>query len=205
VSPAALDPPHPTAASAAAAAAAATTPRHAMPASLPRAAAIVRPLRRAAASAVVVCLAACTAPGFERAAALTSTTGGTLGLRGSLGMPRGRREIVVTQAAFSADLDGFFSIAGGVAFRARRGFTPRGQLGFGVGVGKGGLTGTCTVDTQGVETCKDGLGPFGTASIGLDLPLHENLALTLDGGGELYLNGDTLEHVFRLALGVAWK
>jgi hypothetical protein len=146
-------------------------------------------------------LSACA--GFERGAWLAVDHDGTPGLRGTLGMPKGRRKIISTEAAFAIDTDGFFAVAGGASLRAQTGWTPRLGAAFGVAAA-GQIAATCEVVAER-EECKNGIGPYGEADLGFDAPIAPGLALSFTVGGNLYLNGEDLEQRARVMLGVVWK
>jgi hypothetical protein len=130
----------------------------------------------------------------------------TPGVRGTLGMKKTERRVLVTQMGARVDTDGFFGLSAGLGVRADAGWTPRLELGLGI-ASAGGLSSTCTEpEPPAVEpVCRDGIGPYGEATLGLDVPLRPGLALTVGVAGDAYLNGEDLEGRVRLGVGVAWK
>ena len=154
---------------------------------------------------MLLCASACVGPRLERALAATITHSGDPGLRGGLGMIRGERGWV-TQMIVAGESSGVLAAAGGLAWRAPPGTTPRVELAAGVATRSLSVGGHCVVDEQGVQTCEDGLGPYGEGSLGLDVGLGEGApALTFSLAGTLYLNAESLEERLVLGVGVAWK
>jgi hypothetical protein len=148
-------------------------------------------------------MAACSGPGFERALAASLTHRLDVGARAAIGMER--EGGWVTQLIAAGESSGFFAAAGGLAWRQPTGVTPRFELAAGVAARSFNLGGECTIANE-EETCQDGLGPYGEASVGLDWPLGvEAPDLTFALGGTAYLNSDVLESRLVLAVGVTWK
>jgi hypothetical protein len=151
-------------------------------------------------------LGACAGQGFERGLAASVTHKGDVGLRGALGMPRGENGWV-TQLVLAGESSGFLAAAGGVAWRKPTMTTPRFEIAAGVATRSTSTSGDCVIDdVEGTETCTNGIGPYGEATLGLDVPLGEGApALTFGALGTLYLNSDQLESRLVLAVGVVWK
>ncbi len=155
--------------------------------------------------ALLLCSSACVGPHLERAVAATITHTGDPGARGAVGMIRGENGWV-TQMIVAAETSGFFAAAGGLAWRAPTGTTPRAELAAGVATRSLSVGGHCEIDVNGEQTCTDGLGPYGEAALGLDVWLGEGApALTFSLAGTLYLNSEVLEERLVLGVGVAWK
>ena len=161
---------------------------------------------RSPAAIIVLVLgtSACIGPHLEHSIAATVQHTGDVGGRGAIGMIRGDNGWI-TQFVGAGDSSGFAAAAGGFAWRQPTGTTPRFELAAGVATRSLRIGGHCTV-VNGSESCKDGLGPYGEATGGLDIYLGENApALTLAAGGTLYLNSDAVEARLLFVLGLAWR
>jgi hypothetical protein len=166
---------------------------------------------RAAFLTSILCLAsvasaACGGRGFERALAGTITHQADVGARAAIGMPRGQNGWV-TQMVVAGESSGFLAAAAGVAWRKPEGLTPRGEIAAGVATRSASIAGDCVLDEDLGQVCTNGLGPYGEATLGLDVPLGDPTAPALTFGvtGTLYLNSDSLESRLVFGVGVAWK
>src|SRR5690349_1372627 len=89
---------------------------------------------------VLLGASACVGPHFERAIAASMTHTADFGARGAVGMIRGDRGWI-TQLVATGESSGFFAAAGGVAWRAPTGVTPRAELAAGVATRSASLGG----------------------------------------------------------------
>ncbi len=155
---------------------------------------------------LAVATAACGGRGFERALAGTITHKADVGARAAIGMPRGPNGWV-TQMVVAGESSGFLAAAAGVAWRKPEGITPRGEIAAGVATRSVSIAGECTINEETGQECTNGLGPYGEATFGLDVPLGDATApaLTIGVIGTLYLNSEVLESRVVFGVGVAWK